>query len=55
MNNMSFVKGMGVGVMIGSAIGMAIAPRKSKAGAISKAIKTVGDAVENVASAIGLG
>ena len=55
MNKMSFIKGIGVGVMVGSVVGMAAAPKKNKAGKIGKAIKSVGDVVESVAGSIGIG
>ncbi len=53
MNNMSFVKGMGIGLMVGSMVGMIAAPRKKKFN-IGKALKSMGDAVDSVASTIGL-
>lgn len=53
MNNMTFFKGMGVGLMVGSLVGMVAAPRKKKMN-IGKAIKSMGDVVENVAGSIGL-
>ena len=55
MNNMSFFKGIGLGVMVGSVVGMITAPKKQKASRIGKAIRSVGDAVENIAGGIGLG
>ena len=53
MNNMSFIKGIGIGMMVGSVAGMAIAPKKSSNG-IGKAIKSIGSAVDTVVTAIGL-
>ncbi len=53
MNNMSFIKGMGVGLMVGSMVGMMAMPRKKKFN-IGKALKSMGDVVDNVADAIGL-
>ena len=53
MNNMSFVKGMGIGLMVGSMVGMAVMPNKKKFN-IGKALKSMGDVVDNVADAIGL-
>lgn len=44
---------MGVGLMVGSLVGMVAAPRKKKMN-IGKAIKSMGDVVENVAGSIGL-
>ncbi len=54
MNKMSFIKGMGVGLAVGSMVGMVAAPKKQKSSTIGKAIRSVGDVVENVANTIGL-
>lgn len=54
MNNMSFIKGIGVGMIVGSAVGMVVSPRKRRGG-LGKAIKSIGTAVENVTETIGLG
>ena len=53
MNNMSFIKGMGVGLMVGSMVGMMAMPRKKKFN-IGKALMSMGDVVDNVADTIGL-
>jgi len=53
MNNMSFVKGIGLGMIVGSAVGMIAAPKKK--GGLGKAIKSIGSAVESVTETIGLG
>ena len=53
MNNMSFFKGMGIGVMVGSVAGMIAAPKK-KPIRIGKALKSMGDVVDSVASTLGL-
>ncbi len=53
MNKMSFVKGMGAGMIVGAAVGM-VMPKKSKSGTVGKAIRSVGDVVENVAATLGL-
>jgi gas vesicle protein len=53
MNNMSFFKGMGLGVVVGSMVGMAAMPHKKKF-SMGKALKSMGDVVENVTNAIGL-
>ena len=54
MNNMSFIKGIGVGMVVGSTVGMIVSPRKHKGG-LGKAIKSIGSAVESVTETIGLG
>ena len=53
MNNMSFVKGMGIGLMVGSMVGMMASPRKKKFN-MGKALKSMGDVVDNVAGTLGL-
>ena len=53
MNNMSFIKGIGLGMIVGSAVGMVVAPKKKNG--LGKAIKSIGNAVESVTETIGLG
>ena len=53
MNNMSFVKGIGVGLMVGSMVGMIASPKKKKFN-MGKALKAMGDVVDNVAGTLGL-
>ena len=53
MNNMSFIKGMGVGLMVGSMVGMVAIPKKKKVN-IGKAIKSMGDVMDNIAGTLGL-
>ncbi len=53
MNKMSFVKGMGAGMIVGAAVGMAVMPKKTKSGTVGKAIRSIGDVVENVAATLG--
>ena len=52
MNNMSFFKGMGIGIMVGSMVGMVAMPRKKKMN-ISKALKSMGDVMDSVAGTLG--
>lgn len=57
MNNMDFIKGIGVGVVAGATIGMAISPIEKKKNAKSLAgrvLKTAGQVVENIASTLGM-
>lgn len=55
MNNTKFLRGMGVGVAVGAAIGIACAPKSGmKRSTTGKAFKTVTDIMENIADAIGL-
>ena len=53
MNNMSFVKGMGIGLMVGSMVGMMAMPKKKKFN-MGKALKSRGDVVDSVAGTLGL-
>ena len=53
MNNMTFFKGMGLGIMVGSMVGMVAAPRTRKFN-IGRALKSMGDVVDSVADTIGL-
>jgi gas vesicle protein len=62
MNAMNFAKGMGVGLVVGSAVGMAVASgaanqKKSsgrKNNVVGKALRTMGDIVENIGDSIGM-
>lgn len=53
MNKMTFVKGMGLGLVVGSAVGMVITPKKKKS-PIGKALRSMGDVVEGISETIGL-
>lgn len=54
MNSMDFAKGMGLGVIAGATIGMAVAPRKKGSKSMAgKALKAAGEIVENITDAIG--
>lgn len=51
MCSVNFIKGMGIGLIVGSAIGMAAcAPSKcnKKKSVVGKALKTMGDLFENI-------
>ena len=55
MNSIDFVKGIGLGVMAGAAIGMAVVPKKKRTkNVVAKALRSAGDVVENVASVMGI-
>lgn len=53
MNKMSFFKGMGIGVAVGAAAGMLGMAKKPKV-TIGKAMRSVGEVVDSVISAIGM-
>ena len=54
MEQHHFLKGMGLGMAAGAALAMAVAPRKKSnlKKAAGRAIKTVGEVVENISEAI---
>lgn len=58
MTARNFMRGMGVGMVVGSAIGMTVgaATKKGKQNSnkVSKALKTVGDIVENIGDALSM-
>ena len=57
MNGKNFAKGMGIGLIMGSAIGMAVsdpAKKHQKKNMVSKALKTMGDIVDNIGGSIGM-
>ena len=57
MNNMDFIKGVGVGVIAGATIGMAAAPKKKGSSSKSfagNALRAAGDIVENISDAMGM-
>lgn len=55
-----FVKGVGTGMIVGSAFGMAMtsgtgeSKKSSKNNVVSKAFKTMGDIVENIGDSLGM-
>lgn len=53
MNRNSFVKGISLGLVVGSMVGMAVMPRKKKS-TVGRALKTVGSLVEDVVDNMGL-
>lgn len=53
MNRSTFIKGMGLGLVVGSAIGMACMPKRKKS-AIGRALKTVGGIAEELTDCLGL-
>ena len=53
MKSMQFLKGIGVGFVVGSAIGMTTAPaRKHGKSKFGKTIKNVGEVIETITDAI---
>jgi gas vesicle protein len=52
---MSFLKGVGMGIVAGSLISMVVMPRKSGSKkTIGKYLRNVGDIIENVTDAMGI-
>ena len=56
MEQHQFLKGVGIGMAAGAALGMAMAPKKKTnlKKAAGRAIKTVGEVVENISAAIAM-
>lgn len=58
MNNGNFAKGIGVGMVIGSAIGMSVAAANGRShkqqNKVGKALRTIGDIVENIGGAFNM-
>ena len=55
INNGTFIKGLGVGMVVGSAISMAVkGGRNENKNAWGKALKSMGEVVENVSGVFGL-
>jgi len=53
MNNMNFIKGMGTGLVLGSVLGMAAAPRKgSGKNRLGKCLHGLGDIVESMSDTL---
>lgn len=55
MTKHEFMRGMGLGMAAGAALGMALAPKKKKTNlkkAAGRAIKSVGEVVENITDAM---
>jgi gas vesicle protein len=54
MSRMDFVKGMTIGAVAGATIGMAVMPRRKTVKSMTgKALKAVGEIVENISDAVG--
>ena len=55
MEKAEFFRGMGIGLVTGAAIGIAMMPKKrSLKSSAGKTIRAVGDVVDNITSAIGM-
>ena len=55
MKTMDFLKGMGAGMMVGTALGMLISPEKrSGKKRLSRMFRAAGDVIEDLSGAIGL-
>ena len=53
MSSFNFAKGVGVGILVGSAIGMAMSPhRKTGKSRVGKTLKSVGEVLENITETI---
>lgn len=56
MNTTQFLRGMGIGVAVGAALSMAVAPKSycHKKSAASKAIRAASQVAEHIADSMGL-
>ena len=55
MNGMNFVKGMGAGMVVGTALGMMLSPdRKNTRRRLGKMFRAAGNVIEDLSGAIGL-
>lgn len=56
LKNSDFLRGMGLGLMAGTTLGFAVAPKKKQSrmkSTAGKAIRAVGDVVEQISDAMG--
>lgn len=57
MNNTTFLRGIGIGVAVGAAMGIAMTPRRQsmlKKSAAGKAIRAAADVMDQITDAMGL-
>lgn len=55
VNNMNFVKGIGVGLVVGSAIGMVMAPpKKNEKTTLGRAVRAMGTVIDSISDSIGI-
>lgn len=55
MNSMSFVKGMGAGLIVGACVGMSLcADKKTCKRKLGKTVKNIGEVIESVTDSLGL-
>lgn len=51
-NGANFIKGMGMGIVVGASIGMAFAPKKKATNVVGKALKAAGELADNISDAM---
>ncbi len=51
-NNAAFMKGMGMGLVAGLSVGMAVAPKKKSKNIVGKALRTAGELADNISGVI---
>ncbi|MGN1001125.1 MAG: hypothetical protein ACI4PC_00005 [Oscillospiraceae bacterium] len=55
MNSMSFMKGMGAGLVVGACVGMTLcADKKVCKKKLGKTVKNIGEVIENITDSLGL-
>ena len=54
MHKTNFLIGMGIGVALGSAVGISMMPKKGAKNIVGKTLKTMGEVVDAVSDSMGL-
>lgn len=54
MHKTNFFIGMGIGVALGSAVGISMLPKKTSKNIVGKTLKTMGEVVDAVSDSMGL-
>ena len=55
MSSMSFVKGMGAGLIVGACVGMSLcADKRCCKRKLGKTVKNIGEVIENITESLGL-
>ncbi|MEG2215508.1 MAG: hypothetical protein RRY09_07835 [Oscillospiraceae bacterium] len=49
---MNFVKGMGMGLIVGTSLGLTVAPRKKTKNMLGKALHAAGELADNISETI---
>ena len=52
MNTKNFFVGMGLGMVAGGTLGMLVAPKHNAKNGVSRALRTMGDVIDDVSAAL---